>query len=135
MSTNGSKRRCPCDQWAGLSDRGSYLRRYRGRRWRFGLARRGGLQRGGSADRLHQQGVPDALTVAAQGGIVASLANMGEDDWRWHVRHRKGSTGLAIRRDRISCRNAPAAVYELEHWGLPFSRTEEGKIYQRPFGA
>jgi len=75
-------------------------------------------------------------TVAAQGGIAASLANMGEDDWRWHMYDTvKGSDWLGDQ-DAIEylCRNAPAAVYELEHWGLPFSRTEEGKIYQRPFG-
>ena len=75
-------------------------------------------------------------TVAAQGGIAASLGNMGEDDWRWHMYDTvKGSDWLGDQ-DAIEylCRNAPTAVYELEHWGLPFSRTEEGKIYQRPFG-
>ena len=75
-------------------------------------------------------------TVAAQGGISAALGNMGEDDWRWHMYDTvKGSDWLGDQ-DAIEylCRNAPAAVYELEHWGLPFSRTEEGKIYQRPFG-
>jgi succinate dehydrogenase / fumarate reductase flavoprotein subunit len=75
-------------------------------------------------------------TVAAQGGIAASLSNMGEDDWRWHMYDTvKGSDWLGDQ-DAIEylCRNAPAAVYELEHWGLPFSRTEDGKIYQRPFG-
>ena len=75
-------------------------------------------------------------TVAAQGGISASLGNMGEDDWRWHMYDTvKGSDWLGDQ-DAIEymCRNAPAAVYELEHWGIPFSRTEEGKIYQRPFG-
>src|SRR5512147_3267146 len=75
-------------------------------------------------------------TVAAQGGIAASLANMGEDDWRWHMYDTvKGSDWLGDQ-DAIEylCRNAPAAVYELDHWGLPFSRTEDGKIYQRPFG-
>ena len=75
-------------------------------------------------------------TVAAQGGIAASLGNMGEDDWRWHMYDTvKGSDWLGDQ-DAIEylCRNAPAAVYELEHWGLPFSRTEDGKIYQRPFG-
>jgi succinate dehydrogenase / fumarate reductase flavoprotein subunit len=75
-------------------------------------------------------------TVAAQGGISASLGNMGEDDWRWHMYDTvKGSDWLGDQ-DTIEymCRNAPAAVYELEHWGVPFSRTEEGKIYQRPFG-
>jgi succinate dehydrogenase / fumarate reductase, flavoprotein subunit len=75
-------------------------------------------------------------TVAAQGGISAALGNMGEDDWRWHMYDTvKGSDWLGDQ-DAIEylCRNAPAAVYELEHWGVPFSRTQEGKIYQRPFG-
>jgi len=75
-------------------------------------------------------------TVAAQGGIAASLANMGPDDWRWHMYDTvKGSDWLGDQ-DSIEylCREAPQAVYELEHWGMPFSRTEEGKIYQRPFG-
>ena len=75
-------------------------------------------------------------TVAAQGGIAAALGNMGEDDWRWHMYDTvKGSDWLGDQ-DAIEylCREAPAAVYELEHYGLPFSRTEDGKIYQRPFG-
>ncbi|GAA6155733.1 succinate dehydrogenase flavoprotein subunit [Pyruvatibacter sp.] len=75
-------------------------------------------------------------TVAAQGGISASLGNMGDDDWRWHMYDTvKGSDWLGDQ-DAIEylCRNAPEAVYELEHFGVPFSRTEEGKIYQRPFG-
>src|SRR5882672_1169113 len=76
-------------------------------------------------------------TVAAQGGIAASLGNMGEDDWRWHMYDTvKGADWLGDQ-DTIEymVRNAPKAVYELEHWGLPFSRREEdGKIYQRPFG-
>jgi succinate dehydrogenase / fumarate reductase flavoprotein subunit len=75
-------------------------------------------------------------TVAAQGGIAAALGNMGEDDWRWHMYDTvKGSDWLGDQ-DAIEylCKNAPAAVYELEHWGIPFSRTEDGKIYQRPFG-
>ena len=75
-------------------------------------------------------------TVAAQGGISASLGNMGEDDWRWHMYDTvKGSDWLGDQ-DAIEylCREAPQAVYELEHFGVPFSRTEEGKIYQRPFG-
>ncbi|MBZ0141431.1 MAG: succinate dehydrogenase flavoprotein subunit [Pseudorhodoplanes sp.] len=75
-------------------------------------------------------------TVAAQGGIAASLGNMGEDDWRFHMYDTvKGSDWLGDQ-DAIEylVRNAPEAVYELEHWGLPFSRTEDGKIYQRPFG-
>jgi succinate dehydrogenase / fumarate reductase flavoprotein subunit len=75
-------------------------------------------------------------TVAAQGGIAASLGNMGEDNWRWHMFDTvKGSDWLGDQ-DAIEylCRQAPEAVYELEHYGVPFSRTEEGKIYQRPFG-
>lgn len=75
-------------------------------------------------------------TVAAQGGISAALGNMGEDDWRFHMYDTvKGSDWLGDQ-DAIEylCRNAPDAVYELEHWGVPFSRTEDGKIYQRPFG-
>ncbi len=75
-------------------------------------------------------------TVAAQGGISAALGNMGPDDWRWHMYDTvKGSDWLGDQ-DAIEylCRNAPEAVYELEHWGVPFSRTDEGKIYQRPFG-
>ena len=75
-------------------------------------------------------------TVAAQGGIAASLANMGADDWRWHMYDTvKGADWLGDQ-DAIEylVRNAPTAVYELEHFGMPFSRTEEGKIYQRPFG-
>jgi succinate dehydrogenase / fumarate reductase flavoprotein subunit len=75
-------------------------------------------------------------TVAAQGGISAALGNMGEDDWRWHMYDTvKGADWLGDQ-DAIEymCRNAPRAVYELEHWGVPFSRTDDGKIYQRPFG-
>ncbi|WP_424628910.1 succinate dehydrogenase flavoprotein subunit [Bradyrhizobium sp. SYSU BS000235] len=75
-------------------------------------------------------------TVAAQGGISASLGNMHKDDWRWHMYDTvKGSDWLGDQ-DSIEymVRNAPEAVYELEHWGVPFSRTEDGKIYQRPFG-
>jgi succinate dehydrogenase / fumarate reductase flavoprotein subunit len=75
-------------------------------------------------------------TVAAQGGISASLGNMSQDDWRWHMYDTvKGSDWLGDQ-DAIEylVRNAPAAVYELEHWGVPFSRTPEGKIYQRAFG-
>ena len=75
-------------------------------------------------------------TVAAQGGMSAALGNMGEDDWRFHMYDTvKGSDWLGDQ-DSIEymCRNAAAAVYELEHYGVPFSRTEEGKIYQRAFG-
>jgi succinate dehydrogenase / fumarate reductase flavoprotein subunit len=75
-------------------------------------------------------------TVAAQGGIAASLGNMGPDHWTWHMFDTvKGSDWLGDQ-DAIEylVREAPAAVYELEHAGMPFSRTNEGKIYQRPFG-
>jgi succinate dehydrogenase / fumarate reductase, flavoprotein subunit len=75
-------------------------------------------------------------TVAAQGGVAAALGNMGEDDWRWHMYDTvKGSDWLGDQ-DAIEylCKNAPEAVYELEHFGVPFSRDEEGKIYQRAFG-
>jgi succinate dehydrogenase / fumarate reductase flavoprotein subunit len=75
-------------------------------------------------------------TVAAQGGISAALGNMGDDDWRYHFYDTvKGSDWLGDQ-DSIAymCREAPAAVIELEHYGLPFSRTEDGRIYQRPFG-
>ena len=75
-------------------------------------------------------------TVAAQGGISAALGNMGEDDWRWHMYDTvKGSDWLGDQ-DAIEymCREAAPAVIELEHYGVPFSRTPEGKIYQRAFG-
>jgi succinate dehydrogenase / fumarate reductase flavoprotein subunit len=75
-------------------------------------------------------------TVAAQGGISAALGNMGEDDWRWHMYDTvKGSDWLGDQ-DAIEymCKNAMEAVIELEHYGVPFSRTESGHIYQRPFG-
>lgn len=75
-------------------------------------------------------------TVAAQGGISAALGNMSEDDWRWHMYDTvKGSDWLGDQ-DAIQymCQNAPKAIIELEHYGVPFSRTKEGKIYQRPFG-
>src|SRR5437588_5056977 len=75
-------------------------------------------------------------TVAAQGGISAALGNMGADDWRWHMYDTvKGSDWLGDQ-DAIEymCRNAIPAVIELEHFGVPFSRTEDGRIYQRPFG-
>jgi succinate dehydrogenase / fumarate reductase, flavoprotein subunit len=75
-------------------------------------------------------------TVAAQGGISAAMGNMGEDDWRWHMYDTvKGSDWLGDQ-DAIEfmCKEAPAAVVELEHYGVPFSRTDDGRIYQRPFG-
>ncbi len=75
-------------------------------------------------------------TVAAQGGVAAALGNMGPDDWRWHMYDTvKGADWLGDQ-DSIEflCREAPAAVYELEHFGMPFSRTDAGTIYQRAFG-
>ena len=75
-------------------------------------------------------------TVAAQGGVGAALGNMGEDDWRWHMYDTvKGSDWLGDQ-DAIEymCREAVPSIIELEHFGVPFSRTEDGKIYQRPFG-
>ena len=74
-------------------------------------------------------------TSAAQGGISAALSNMGEDDWRWHMQIAKGADWLGDQ-DSIEylCKEAPKAVIELEKYGVPFSRTEDGKIYQRPFG-
>ncbi|MCG5530908.1 succinate dehydrogenase flavoprotein subunit [Halorhodospira halochloris] len=75
-------------------------------------------------------------TVAAQGGVSAALGNMGEDDWRWHMYDTvKGSDWLGDQ-DAIEymCREAAPAIIELEHYGVPFSRTDDGKIYQRPFG-
>ncbi|HWU82406.1 MAG TPA: succinate dehydrogenase flavoprotein subunit [Methylophilaceae bacterium] len=75
-------------------------------------------------------------TVAAQGGIAASLGNVGEDNWLWHMYDTiKGSDYLGDQ-DAIEfmCRNAPKAIYELEHFGMPFDRMDSGKIYQRPFG-
>jgi succinate dehydrogenase / fumarate reductase flavoprotein subunit len=75
-------------------------------------------------------------TSAAQGGISAALGNMGEDDWRWHMYDTvKGSDWLGDQ-DAIEylCKEAPRAVIELERYGVPFSRTNDGKIYQRPFG-
>ena len=75
-------------------------------------------------------------TVAAQGGINAALGNITEDDWKWHFYDTvKGSDWLGDQ-DAIQymCREAPKVVLELENYGLPFSRTDEGKIYQRAFG-
>jgi succinate dehydrogenase / fumarate reductase flavoprotein subunit len=75
-------------------------------------------------------------TVAAQGGIAASLGNMGPDNWQWHMYDTvKGSDWLGdMDAMEYLVREAPKAVYELEHYGVPFSRTEDGRIYQRPFG-
>ncbi|MEQ9815090.1 MAG: succinate dehydrogenase flavoprotein subunit [Azospirillaceae bacterium] len=75
-------------------------------------------------------------TVAAQGGVSAALGNMGEDDWRWHMYDTvKGSDWLGDQdASEYMCREAVPAIIELEHYGLPFSRTEDGKIYQRAFG-
>ncbi len=75
-------------------------------------------------------------TVAAQGGIAASLGNMGPDEWHWHMYDTvKGSDWLGdVDAMEYLAREAPEAIYELEHYGVPFSRTEKGQIYQRPFG-
>src|ERR1700693_5322405 len=75
-------------------------------------------------------------TVAAQGGISAALANMGEDDWRWHMYDTSKGADWLGDQDAIEfmCKEAPGAVIELEHYGVPFSRTDDGRIYQRPFG-
>ncbi|HET7308161.1 MAG TPA: succinate dehydrogenase flavoprotein subunit [Gammaproteobacteria bacterium] len=75
-------------------------------------------------------------TVAAQGGIAASLGNMGEDHWAWHMYDTVKGGDYLSDQDAVEymCREAPQAVIELEHWGVPFSRTDSGRIYQRPFG-
>ena len=75
-------------------------------------------------------------TVSAQGGITAALGNADKDDWRWHMYDTVKGADYIGDQDSIEylCKNGPEAVYELEHMGLPFSRTDEGKIYQRPFG-
>src|SRR5450631_4213325 len=76
-------------------------------------------------------------TVSAQGGINAALGNTdGVDDWRWHMYDTIKGSGFLGDQDAIEymCKQAPATVYELEHMGLPFSRDEAGKIYQRAFG-
>ncbi|CAN5194922.1 succinate dehydrogenase flavoprotein subunit [soil metagenome] len=102
-----------------------------GLRATFGLA-----QQGLSTACLTKVFPTRSHTVAAQGGISAALGNMGEDDWRWHMYDTvKGSDWLGDQ-DAIEfmCKEAPDAVIELEHYGLPFSRTESGRIYQRPFG-
>ena len=75
-------------------------------------------------------------TAAAQGGISAALGNAGEDDWRWHMYDTvKGSDWLGDQNCiEYLCKEAPKAVIELERYGVPFSRTNDGKIYQRAFG-
>jgi succinate dehydrogenase / fumarate reductase flavoprotein subunit len=75
-------------------------------------------------------------TVAAQGGIAASLGNMGEDHWSWHMYDTVKGGDYLSDQDAVEymTREAPQAVIELEHWGVPFSRTDQGRIYQRPFG-
>ncbi|MGH8495035.1 MAG: succinate dehydrogenase flavoprotein subunit [Gammaproteobacteria bacterium] len=102
-----------------------------GLRATFGLA-----EKGLSAACITKLFPTRSHTVAAQGGISAALGNMGEDDWRWHMYDTvKGSDWLGDQ-DAIEymCKEAADAVIELEHYGVPFSRTEEGRIYQRPFG-
>ena len=139
MAGNGTQRRSAQDQRPGLSDRGSQLRRGRGRRRRLGPARRGRLRRSRPEDRLHHQGVPDPLAHRRGAGrhrrrrsaTWARTTGAGTC-----TTPSRAPTGSATRTPSNTwCREAPAAVYELEHWGLPFSRREEdGKIYQRPFG-
>jgi succinate dehydrogenase / fumarate reductase flavoprotein subunit len=75
-------------------------------------------------------------TVSAQGGITVALGNSHEDDWRWHMYDTVKGSDYIGDQDAIEymCQNGPATVYELEHMGLPFSRQDDGKIYQRPFG-
>ena len=75
-------------------------------------------------------------TVSAQGGITAALANADDDDWRWHMYDTVKGADYIGDQDCIEylCKTGPEAVYELEHMGLPFSRTDDGRIYQRPFG-
>ncbi|MDH3533101.1 MAG: succinate dehydrogenase flavoprotein subunit [Gammaproteobacteria bacterium] len=102
-----------------------------------GLRATFGLAHGGFSTACISKVFPTrSHTVAAQGGISAALGNMGEDDWRWHMYDTiKGSDWLGDQ-DAIEymCKEAPDAVIELEHYGVPFSRTEDGRIYQRPFG-
>src|SRR5438477_5890700 len=96
----------------------------------------GGSEAGLRTGCIHKVFPTRSDTVGAQGRISAALRNMHKDDWRWHMYDTvKGSDWLGDQ-DAIEymVRNAPEAVYELEHWGVPFSRTEDGKIYQRPFG-
>ena len=111
----------------GLSDRRPHVRRGRGRRRRRGPARHGRLLQAGLRTACITKVFPTrSHTVAAQGGVAASLGNMGPDNWKWHMYDTvKGSDWLGDQ-DAIEylCRNAPAAVYELEHWGVPFSRTD-----------
>ena len=73
-------------------------------------------------------------TSAAQGGISAALGNMGEDDWRWHMYDTVKGSDYSDQDAIEYLKEAPQAVLELERYGVPFSRTEDGKIYQRPFG-
>ena len=94
--------------------------------------------RGRAQDGLHHQGLPHAQPHRRRPGRASAprLGNMGEDDWRWHMYDTvKGSDWLGDQ-DAIEymCREAVPAIYELEHYGVPFSRTEDGRIYQRPFG-
>ena len=101
-------------------------------RWIAGHAWHG---RAGVKNRLRHQGFSHSFAYGrSSGGIAASLANMGPDHWQWHMYDTvKGSDWLGDT-DAMEylAREAPKAVYELEHYGVPFSRTEEGKIYQRP---
>ena len=101
-----------------------------------GLRAAVGLSEAGLKTAVFQKFFNSKPYPAAQGGISAALGNMGEDDWRWHMYDTvKGSDWLGDQ-DAIEylCKEAPRAVVELERYGVPFSRTDDGKIYQRPFG-
>ena len=111
--------------------------------WLWGLGARGLRAGFGCAEKGLKTAIISKVfptrshTVAAQGGISAALGNMGEDDWRFHMYDTvKGSDWLGDQ-DAIEymCREAIPAIIELEHYGVPFSRTAAGKIYQRAFGA
>ncbi len=139
ISANGASNghAAPGFNGAAYPDHRSFLRRRGGGRRRRGLRAVVGCSEAGLRTACVTKVFPTrSHTVAAQGGIAASLGNMSRDDWRFHMYDTvKGSDWLGDQ-DAIEylVRQAPAAVYELEHWGVPFSRTEEGKIYQRPFG-
>ena len=113
------------------------VRCHRRRRRRRRHARVAPARRVGHVGRGSVEGFSDALAyVAAQGGIGASLGNMGEDSWLWHMYDTvKGSDWLGDQ-DAIEymCKMAPQVVYELEHFGMPFDRNADGTLYQRPFG-
>ena len=124
----------------GLSDHRPYVRRGRRRQPAAQTPGRASaaLRLAFASPAFRKCSRPARTRSQRRGHFGLALGNMGPDDWRWHMADTvKGAPTLARRpgRDRAYlCRQAPAAVYELDHWGVPFSRTEEGKIYQRPFG-